>query len=89
MLGLTNARSLRKNSALLRYMVQNEKCDILAITETWLQDDSYVASEFCPEGYILLQEDRQGQRGGGVAVLCRVGSNRNAFKLVNTSPSKV
>ena len=69
--GLTNSRSLRKNSGLLRYMVQNDKCDILAITETWLQNEQYLASEFCPDGYVLLREDRLGQRGGGVAVLCR------------------
>ena len=68
--GLTNARSLRKNHALLKYMVQSEKCDILSITETWLHDDHYISSEFCPEGYDLLREDRVGQRGG-VAVLCR------------------
>ena len=70
--GLVNARSLRKNSGLLRYMVSHEKWDILAITETWIREnDPYTPSEFCPDGYTLLREDRIGQQGGGIAVLCR------------------
>ena len=70
--GLINARSLRKNSGLLRYMVQSTKCDILAITETWLSEhDPFTPADFCPDGYSLLRMDRKGQIGGGIALLCR------------------
>ena len=53
-------------------MVQCEKCDILAITETWLQEgDPYTSADFRSDGFTLLREDRVGQKGGGLAVLCR------------------
>lgn len=45
--------------------IVTEGVDILAVTETWL-DDSIQDSEICPNGFSILRNDRN-RRGGGVA----------------------
>ena len=53
----------------LEAMMQNENYDIVAITETWW-DASHDWSAAI-DGYKLFRRDRQGRRGGGVALYVR------------------
>ncbi|KAK4824177.1 hypothetical protein QYF61_011474 [Mycteria americana] len=65
----TNARSMGNKQEELEGIVQQEKCDIIAITEKWW-DDSHNCSA-AMDGYKLFRRDRQGRRGGGVALYVR------------------
>ncbi|RMC22466.1 hypothetical protein DUI87_00780 [Hirundo rustica rustica] len=47
-------------------MVQQQSCDVVAITETWW-DESHGWST-ARDGYKLFRRDRKGRRGGGVAL---------------------
>ncbi|RMC01170.1 hypothetical protein DUI87_22261 [Hirundo rustica rustica] len=47
-------------------MVQQQSCDVVAITETWW-DESHGWST-ARDGYKLFRRDRKGQRGAGVAL---------------------
>ncbi|RMB97132.1 hypothetical protein DUI87_26416 [Hirundo rustica rustica] len=47
-------------------MVQQQSCDVVAITETWW-DESHSWSTAL-NGYKLFRRDRQGRRGGGMAL---------------------
>ncbi|GAB0180519.1 hypothetical protein GRJ2_000517200 [Grus japonensis] len=47
-------------------IVQQENYDIVAITETWWDDSHNRAAAM--DGYKLFRRDRQGRRGGGVAL---------------------
>ncbi|RMC13815.1 hypothetical protein DUI87_08898 [Hirundo rustica rustica] len=60
-----NARSMGNKQEELEAMVQ-QSYDVVAITETWW-DDSHGWSTAL-NGYKLLRRDRQGRRGGGVAL---------------------
>lgn len=64
----TNARSTG-NQQEFETVAQLEKCDRTAITETWW-DESH-DWKTATEGYRLLRRDRQGRRGGGVALYVR------------------
>ncbi|GAB0209890.1 hypothetical protein GRJ2_003454700 [Grus japonensis] len=65
----TNARSTGNKQEELEAIVQLENYDIVAITETWW-DDSHNWSA-AMDGYKLFRRDRQGRRGGGVALYVR------------------
>ncbi|KAK4820971.1 hypothetical protein QYF61_009437 [Mycteria americana] len=65
----TNARSMGKNQEELEATVQQENYDIVAIMEMWW-DDSHNWSA-AMDGYKLFRRDRQGRRGGGVALYVR------------------
>ncbi|PKU40284.1 glycerol kinase [Limosa lapponica baueri] len=62
----TNERSLGNKQEELEATVLLESYDIVAITETWWYE-SYDWS-VAIEGYKLFRRDRQGRRGGGVAL---------------------
>ncbi|RMC09666.1 hypothetical protein DUI87_13452 [Hirundo rustica rustica] len=62
----TNARSMGNKKEELEAMVQQQSYDVVAITETWW-DDSHGWSTAL-NGYKLFRRDRQGRRGGGVAL---------------------
>ncbi|RMC14066.1 hypothetical protein DUI87_09153 [Hirundo rustica rustica] len=47
-------------------MVQQQSCDVVAVTETWWDDSNSWSTAL--NGYKLFRRDRQGRRGGGVAV---------------------
>ncbi|GAB0206965.1 hypothetical protein GRJ2_003162100 [Grus japonensis] len=64
----TNARSMG-NKQELEASVQQDSYDLVAITETWW-DDSHDWSA-AMDGYKLFRRDRQGRRGGGVALYVR------------------
>ncbi|PKU49676.1 mitochondrial fission process protein 1 [Limosa lapponica baueri] len=65
----TNARSMGNKQEQLEAIVQQENYDIVAITETWW-DDLHNWST-AANGYQLFRRDRQGRRGGGVALYVR------------------
>ena len=96
-----NARSVCNKSQELCDFIQDQKLNVLAITETWLhggiQDDPILA-ELVPTGYTICQIPRE-SRGGGVAfiyktdilVTKRPAANHSSFEcmeiLVHTSPT--
>ena len=45
--------------------------DILAITETWLQENNndFSIAEMCPTGYQFHNVTRKNTRGGGIGLL--------------------
>ncbi|KAK4810800.1 hypothetical protein QYF61_008773 [Mycteria americana] len=67
----TNARSMGNKQEEPEAIVQLDSYDIVAITETWW-DDSHKWSA-AMDGYKLFRRDRQGRRGGGVALYVRDG----------------
>ena len=60
----TNARSMGNKQEELEAIVQQANYDLVAITETWRDHDWSAAMD----GYKLFRKDRQGRRGGGVAL---------------------
>ena len=62
----TNARSMSNKQEELEATVQQASYDLVAITETWW-DHSHDWSA-AMDGYKLFRKDRQGRRGGGVAL---------------------
>ena len=78
-LSLLNARSVRNKSFIIKDFVVDNNIDILAITETWLQDDisnQITINNICPTGFVLRNLPRVGSRRGGVALLYK-----NRFRL--------
>uniref|UniRef100_K7F1Q8 Reverse transcriptase domain-containing protein n=1 Tax=Pelodiscus sinensis TaxID=13735 RepID=K7F1Q8_PELSI len=65
----TNARSLGNKQEELEALAQAKKYDLIGITETWW-DDSHDWSAVM-EGYRLFRKNRQGRKGGGVALYVR------------------
>ena len=65
----TNAHSMGNKQEELEAMMQQENYDVMAITETWwdVSHDWSVPID----GYKLFRRDRQGRRGGGVALYIR------------------
>ena len=69
---LLNARSVRNKTAMLLDYMCDLKCDVYAITETWLTDkDASVRVELIPDGYNLLDQPREGRGGGGTGLIYR------------------
>ena len=71
--GLANARSLVSNKHLFNYHLTVTGLDLLAITETWLNDDigDVILRDVCPAGYSAIHCPRASGRGGGIALLFR------------------
>ncbi|GAB0210334.1 hypothetical protein GRJ2_003499200 [Grus japonensis] len=65
----TNARSLGNKQEELEAIVQQDSYDLVTITEMWW-DNSHDWSA-AMDGYKLFRRDRQGRRGGGVALYVR------------------
>ncbi|PKU36576.1 mitochondrial fission process protein 1 [Limosa lapponica baueri] len=53
----------------LEAIVRHESYDVVAITETWWDKSNDWSAAM--EGYKLFRRDRQGRRGGGVALYVR------------------
>jgi len=54
----------------LEAIVRQANCDLVAITETWW--DHSCDSSAVMDGYKLFRRDRQGRKGGEVALCIRV-----------------
>ncbi|KAK4825020.1 hypothetical protein QYF61_023024 [Mycteria americana] len=65
----TNARSMGNKQEELEAIVHQENYDMVAITETWWGDSHNWSAAM--DGYKLFRRDRQGRRGGGVALYVR------------------
>ncbi|GAB0187578.1 hypothetical protein GRJ2_001223100 [Grus japonensis] len=65
----TNARSMGNKQEELEAIVQQDSCDLVAITEMWW-DNSHDWSA-AMDGYKLFRRDRHGRRGGEVALYVR------------------
>ncbi|PKU38346.1 mitochondrial fission process protein 1 [Limosa lapponica baueri] len=65
----TNVCSMGNKQEGLEAIVQQENCDIVAVTETWW-DESHDRS-VAIDGYTLFRRDGQGRRGRGVALYVR------------------
>ena len=62
----TNARSMGNKQEELEAIVRQANCDLAATTETWW-DRSHDWNVVI-DGYKLFRRDRQGRKGGGVAL---------------------
>lgn len=60
-----NARSLLCQFKELEMLVRRKNYDVVAITETWLTDNTFVAEYHLP-GYQVFSQHRKGSHGGGV-----------------------
>ena len=70
-LGLINARSVNNKGESIHDLIVDNKLDICAITETWLNENSAVSvGNITPAGYSTCHLPRQ-SRGGGVAAVHR------------------
>ncbi|KAK4816487.1 hypothetical protein QYF61_017239 [Mycteria americana] len=65
----TNAHSIRNKQDELEALVSSQSYNIIGISETWWNESHDWSAG--TEGYRLFRRDRQGRRGGGVALYVR------------------
>ena len=75
-MGLLNARSMKPKQVQINDIIGNHQCDILAITETWLENSLDI--EFCP-GFSFRHVPRL-THGGGVGILFQNEFSCNILK---------
>ena len=68
-----NCRSISSKIYDLSLLIFNSKAHILAVTETWLQDNN--SDSVSIPGYNFVCKNRDGKRGGGVGFLQAKQSN--------------
>ena len=67
-----NSRSIMNKIDAVRGIACTEDLDIIGITETWLDTkDKHFLPEVEIDGYTLFHKDREGRKGGGVALYVR------------------
>jgi len=78
LLASLNVRSAVGKSALLHSIIADDNIDVLALNETWIQQDSppVILQESAPEGYKIIHVHRKiteggPTRGGGLAIISR------------------
>lgn len=80
-----NSRSVLNKIDALRGIACVEDLDIIGVTETWLD---IAGKHFLPEveidGYTLFHKDREGRRGGGVALYVRDTLNSYVNTTIKT-----
>ena len=68
--GLINAQSVCNKTIEIRALMVEEKFDILAITETWLNEsDKAVIKEMTPVTHTFVHAPRNNKKGGGVGLV--------------------
>ena len=73
---LYNAQSLCNKIHDFIAVLQDSDIDIAAITETWLTaHKNTITSELKVAGYNIMHAFRENKRGGGVAIIHKVGLN--------------
>ena len=81
----TNSRSVLNKINSLRGIACTEELDIIGITETWLD---MAGKHFLPEvgidGYTFFHRDREGRKGGGVALYVRNTLNSYVNSTIKT-----
>ena len=81
----TNSRSIISKIDTLRGIACVEELDIIGITETWLD---IAGKHFLPEvgidGYTFYHKDREGRKGGGVALYVRNTLNSSVNTTIKT-----
>ena len=80
-----NSRSVINKIDTLRAVACTEEFDIIGITETWLEISG---KHFLPEveidGYTLFHKDREGRKGGGVAIYVKNTVNSYVNTTIRT-----
>ena len=61
-----NCRSVVDKRTELKYFTDQTKPDIIAGTESWLNDNHYKSEIFDTQQYSIFRKDRKEKRGGGV-----------------------
>ncbi len=79
-----NARSIVPKAHLLLHYTDVYDSDVIAITETWL-DENIPSSLFCPPAYVPYRHDRCYGRGGGAAILVKHQINSKAISVKPSS----
>ena len=67
---LVNSQSGRNKTADFVDYIFDHRCDLIAVTETWLRTiDDAIRAELCPAGYKPIDYARTGRGGGGIGLL--------------------
>ena len=70
--GLVNIQSVGNKTLEIRDLINDEKFDILAVTETWLNEyDTAMINEMTPSTHTFLHIPRNDKRGSGVGIFLR------------------
>jgi exonuclease III len=73
---LYNVRSVVNKSLAIRDFIIDNDLDLIALTETWLTDDSdHTIDQLTPEGYSIINVPREDKVGGGIALLYKSNLN--------------
>ena len=72
----TNSRSLRNKMDEFRTLISTEKIDIAIFSETWMNTESReFLAEYQVSCYNIYESNRQGRKGGGVAIYVKDSLN--------------
>ena len=77
-IGLLNVRSIANKSCCVREIINENRLDVFAISETWHQTGDLSLKHCLPTGYCVIDEPREnneqtGRNYGGVAIVVRNG----------------
>ena len=68
--GLVNCRSAVNKTHEIKVQIQDNKLDVLALTETWIkEDDTSTGRLICPSEYNTISVSRKDKIGGGIAII--------------------
>ena len=84
---LMNAQSVRNKAVTINEYIGDDRLDLLAITETWLNKDGDTAAinDLVPDGYSLISVPRGRNRGGGIRLIHRASLS---YKLMPIKHNK-
>lgn len=71
-------RSVKNKIHQLFSLLENHQCDILCMSETWLNVNDVIP---IPKNFNLYRSDRVGCRGGGVGILCKANFKTKIINL--------